>query len=355
VAAGVLSCSGGGGGGSADVYLNCASDLGAQINTAITGLAGVGGRIIFPKCTTATWSTTVTGVPPNISFVGYGQRATQIACSVNCLTIHEPIDWVSTSLSRGSEIAGFTMIGTETTASNQVLISGEGLNGFTIHDVAFNGADLTHEPTCFEFHNTSTDSTFTERDTTYNMQFGQACNTSVLFVQDASDPNNSWAYNNFSFSVAPTGPAYAVVFNGSGLLYGGSLTISGNYVGAGGGILQFNGTTQTGTPGGNPGTPAERLYISVENNSNDSTAHIVQATGTNILNFSGDIFNGSPSAFGFSSPYSINGTSAFYLSGPQGSQGVPNAGALANDTHFGTVSGSSVSQCHRQLPDIHRS
>lgn len=329
-------------------HLSASSELGAQVTAAATSLGATGGLIVFPNSTSLTWTTATSQLAPNISFIGYGTRATNITCSVagNCLNIHEPVDWASTSISIGSEISGFTMIGSAATASNQVLISGEGLNGFTIHDVALNGLDGTHEPTCMEWHNTTTGAVFTERNITYNFQFGQQCLTSVLFAQDGGDANTSFGYNQFEFSVAPTGPNYGIVFNGGGVLYGGSLTILGNYVGTGGGILQFNNGSSTGSPGGAAGTPVEHLFISVENNSGDSTAHIISATGTNDLEFSGDVFNGCAGGCAFTTPFSIGGSAKFNLSGPLGAQSSLSSGPVATDTYSNTGGPATV---RRQL------
>lgn len=285
-----------GGGGGTTVYLTCASELGAQVNSAATTLAAVGGgQIKLPNCITATWTTATSQLPPNISFSGYGQFATIITCSAtpDCIDIHETWNrWSNTSMSTGSVIADFTMIGSAVTASSQNLIHGEGLNGYTIHDVALNGLDSSHEPTCMLFHNTTADNTFTERDVTYNFQFGQQCAISVHFLQDAGGNGLSLAYNQFEFSVAPTGPNYAIVFDGGLNLYGGTIKILGNYVGNGGGIVQFNTGSQTGLPPS--GGPLEQLFISVENNG--GTGNIVNATGTGSLKFTGDIFNGAPSS-----------------------------------------------------------
>ena len=318
-------------------YLSCASELGAQVTAAATALGSAGGVIVFPNCTTATWTTATSQLPPNISFMGYGTRATKITCSVagDCLDIHEPVDWAGTppqmaSLAIGSEIAGFTMFGSAATASNQVLIHGEGLNGFTIHDVALNGTDETHKPTCMEFENTTADQTFTERNRTYNFQFGEHCGTGALFNQDAGDSHQSFAYNTFEFSAVSTGPSYALVFNGGGLLYGGSLSVIGNYKGTGGGVLQFNNSFSVPNAGFN-NTPLENLFVSVENNSADATALLLSATGTNVLQFSGEIIP----PFGWSAnPISIGGSASFSISGPLGAQGT--ATPTATDTLQGT-------------------
>ena len=171
-------------------YLSCSSELGAQVATAVTSLGATGGQIIFPNCTNATWTTAAVVNQANISFKGYGTRASQITCSVagNCLTIHEAVDWTTSSLAIGSEISGFTMLSTG--AAGEKLISLEGANGFLIHDIGLNGAGTgaaDGQTYCLEFHNTATDNTFTERNTTFNVALGQQCNIGVHFVRDAGD------------------------------------------------------------------------------------------------------------------------------------------------------------------------
>lgn len=309
-------------------YLSCASELGAQVTAAVTALGAAGGTIVFPNCTTATWTTSVTQVPARINFIGYGSRATQITCSVagDCLDIHEPVDWGTPgknfSLAIGSEIAGFTMYGSALTASNQVLIHGEGLNGYTIHDVALNGTDTTHAPTCMEFENTTTDQNFTERDVTYNFQFGANCLTAVLFNQDAGDSNTSFGYNQFEFSIAVASFANGLVFNGSGVLYGGSLIVLGNHGGPGGAMLQFNNAFTTGALG-----PSEKIFVAVEENGSGAGT-VLSATGSGVLRFEGSILNGAGGAPALAT--TVGGSNAanviFLLSSPNNNLQVATGG-----------------------------
>jgi hypothetical protein len=116
-------------------YLSCSSDLGAQINTAVTAL-GSKGVIQLPYGTACPMSTTATAIPPGISIRGYGKLATTISCTVagDCFQfIMNP----TTVGEISSEISSFGMVGSG--ASNQVLMHMQGASAYTIHDIQFEG------------------------------------------------------------------------------------------------------------------------------------------------------------------------------------------------------------------------
>lgn len=288
-------------------YLSCSSELGAQVTAAATALGAAGGVIVFPNCTTATWTTATSQLPKNISYEGYGQQATIITCSVagDCLNIHQA---VSPSES-ASTMHGFTMLGSG--ASNQVLINGEGLSGWTIYDLNLDGSSTNAVTTCMEFHNTTAGATFTEWNNVW-ADFGIHCTPSVNFLQDAGDASISYAYNNFNFRIGTQAGAYGIVFNGNGIIYGGTLNIYCNHIGPTGGCVQFNnGFNASGVGNAAAG---ERLFITAEENGTGAGT-VLTSTGTGVLFFQGEIFNGSQSANALATLTSIAGGSIYTLYG----------------------------------------
>jgi hypothetical protein len=274
-------------------YLSCASELGAQINTAVTSLGATGGYIVLPNCTTATMTTTATLIPPQISIIGYGKNATIVTCSVagDCFqTFMNPTSHGEI----GAEIANFSIYGSNT--SGQVLWHGENMNGYTMHDLQFEpygtAGTLT---TCMLLENTTSGTGFTEGNTTYNVSLERSCAPGVHFLQDGGDTNTSFGYNRFDFKVVAQGANYGVTFDGPGFLYNGEITITCNHVGPGGGCVQFINGFSTDS---SLGIPNQRLYVTAEENGSGAGVELnVPGTGS-TLRFFGNLVNGAYNSSG---------------------------------------------------------
>lgn len=303
----------GGGGGSTpgvNVALSCASELGAQMNSAVTTIGASGGVIQLPNCTNATMTTTATNIPQNITIRGYGKKGTIITCSVvgDCFQF---LQNATTDGEIGAEISSFAIQGSNT---GQTLMHFIGASGYTLHDLQFQpypGVTGNTAAVCLEFDNAATGE-FTERNRTYNVYLERTCTIGVLFNQNVADSSVSFGYNTFEFGIVTQNGNYGLVFNGPGSLYGGSLTVTANHVGPNGGVIQFNNSfTASGPTGSRPG---EHLFVTAEENGSGAGA-VITATGTNLLAFDGAIFNGSSSAPGLVATASINGGSAYSLVG----------------------------------------
>jgi hypothetical protein len=293
-------------------YLSASSDIGAQFDAAVTSLGSAGGMIILPNSTNIPMSTTA-HVPPNVSVQGYGKLASIVNCTVagDCFSYTQN---PTTNGEIGGEYFGFEVNGSG--ASNQVLWHNHGMSGATMHDIQFEPyAGSGNAATCLEFENAATGQ-FTESVVTYNVSLERQCTTGVLFSQNAGDSSNSFGYNFFEFHVVSQGANYAVTGTGTAYLYNGSLTIYGNHVGPGGGILQFlNGF---GTDAA-LGVPNERLYIAVEENGSGAGVVVNLPSGTGTARFYGNVVNGAFNASGTSLATTYNDpTNALNLS-----SGVP--------------------------------
>jgi hypothetical protein len=284
--------------------LSSSSDIGAQINTAQAAMSGTG-VIVLPNSTTIPMSTTATNIPPGITIHGYGKLGSIVDCTVagDCLQFFmNP----TTAGEIGSEIDNFGIIGSG--ASSQVLMHFNGANGYTLHDLQFEPyAGSGNAAVCLEFDN-SANNLFTEDNRTYNVELERQCTTGVLFNQAVGVNDTSFGYNIFEFRVISAGSNFGLVFNGPGVLYGGSLTVFGNHVSTntGGGIMQFNNGFSTGS---SSATGDQTINISAEENGSGSGI-MIAATGTNTLRFTGNIVNGAGGAPSLATIYSIGGSAS---------------------------------------------
>lgn len=321
----------------AQVELSCASDIGAQFNTAVTALSSVG-RIILPNCTNIPMSTTA-NVPPGISIQGYGKLASIINCTVagDCfkLTMNP-----TTVGEISGEYSGFGINGSG--ASNQVLWHGSGQSGSSMHDIQFepypgsgNAAD------CLKLTNDVTGQ-FTEGNS-IDVSLERQCTNGMLFSQNvAGDAQNSFGYNFFRLHVVSQGSNYAVTLTatasgvGTAFLYNGQIQIFGNHVGPGGGILQFlNGFSTDAALG----QPNERIYIAVEENGTGAGT-VVNIPGTgSLIRAYGNVVNGAFNGSGTSLATTYNDpNNSFFLysdvaTDKSGNYTMPNqltVGSIAN-------------------------
>lgn len=314
-------------------YLSCATDLGAQINTAVTSLGAAGGQIILPNCTTATWTTTATNVPFNVSIHGYGQNATVISCTVagDCLqTLSNPFVTGET----GAEIDSFSLNGNS--AANQVLIHANASNAYTWHDLS-----LTNAPVCMEFDNSVDQSgggTFSERNRTYNIR---ASNCTAGFLLNGKGTGaSSFAYNTFEFGGGNGDGQWLVVLQNDAQVYGGSIDVTCNHTSSGGtagGCVHILDTSFSG-----PLNPSEHLYITAEENGSGS-ASVVSATGSGALNFEGYVLNGAGAApalsttIGGSNAANVHFANAFGVTSSASGFGT----SVATDTDLSSSSGGA--------------
>jgi len=284
-------------------YLSAGSELGAQINTAVTAL-GNKGVIQLPYGTSLTMTTTATNIPPGISIRGYGKLATIITCSVvgDCFQfLMNP-----TSVGEiGSEISSFSIQGSNT---GQTLMHFNGASGYTIHDLEFQpypGVVGNTAAVCLEFDNSAT-GLFTERNRTYSILLERTCTIGALFNQNAGDSSTSFGYNIFEFNSVSQGSNFSFVFNGGGFLYNGSFEVHANHVGPGGGVMQFNNAFATDQA---LGIPNERLYVTAEENGTGAGT-LISCTGSGTLRFLGNVVNGAFNASGTSLATTYGGCSA---------------------------------------------
>lgn len=317
-------------------YLSAGSDIGAQCNTAVTALGGSSGTgiIKLPNSTNIPMSTTCTNIPPGISIQGYGKLASIINCTVagDCFQfLQNP----TTAGEIASEVAGFEINGSG--ASNQVLAHFNGASAYTLHDLQFEPyAGSGNAAICLEFDN-SASGLFTERNRSYNVELERQCTTGVLFNKGAG--TSSFGYNTFEFGTVSTGSNYGLVFNGAGVLYGGSLTVTANHVGPGGGIVQFNNSFNV--QGGGGTSPGEHLFIAAEEDGSGSGI-VLAATGTSSLVFEGMIINGGGGATALATLTSIAAGSNYHLFGASAASSVSTGNATSTTTVPGVL---TVSAC----------
>ena len=222
---GNLYCAGTGcGGGGSYSYLTCSSELGAQINAAVTALGTAGGVIVLPDCSTATWTTTGTLPYLTDSLIGYGPQASSFTCSAGtCLVVAPPEFSLTTGLSTGGELAGFSIVGNG--ASNQVLIHTEDLIGWSLHDIGLDnvgtgGACLWMEDVA----------RWTERNWANSVQTGYRCTEGVRMSNNASNSYQpgSFGHNHFWFNGSSFINQFGMTFKGNMLLYDGELHYNSN-------------------------------------------------------------------------------------------------------------------------------
>lgn len=270
---------GSGGSQPGTVYLSASGDIGAQINAAVAQLGENGGTIVLPATSSGTWTTTATIPWRSISLVGSGPLASVFNCTVagDCLVIHPDIYSPTNGLPAGGTVSGFSLVGNG--AANQVDIHGEDLEGWVLHDIVLDGASASGDA-CLKLEDLNY---WTERNHTYNLQFGYGCATSVELYTNPSDPNSygSFGYNDFEFSMQPGTNQVGLGMVGTMELYNGSLTIVANAQGSNPSVVSVSGAaTATG----------EHLSMDVEGMPGISNGNIFNITSNDAnLQFLGSI------------------------------------------------------------------
>ena len=311
---------------------NTASDIGAQINSAVSTLGSAGGTICiapgaYPMSTTATINQL------GISLVGAGPQATIINCTVagSCLIVAPPLFSSTTGNSIGGEVAGLSIYGDG--SAGQILLNNKDIIGWSEHDL-FLGGTSTFVPTCAEFQNVTN---WTERNVTWNFQVGYNCTVPILFA--GFGVTGSFGYNRFSFDVSPDG-VYAIQFTGNGQLYNGSLRVTANHTGTGGGVLEFSNAFVVS---------GENLELKAEEQGTGGTIFNV-TSASNVINFWGDVHNGFPTSGGTFTYSSVTSGAQFWVNGFQSSGGANNSyvlngniggftSAVATDNNYAAATG----------------
>lgn len=261
------------------IYLSPVGDIGVQINAAVAELGQVGGEIILPATSDGSWTTTAMIPWRSISLVGRGPLASVFDCTVagDCLVIHPDLYSPTNGLPAGGTVAGFSIVGNG--AAGQVDIHGEDLEGWVLHDIVLDGASASGDA-CLKLEDMNY---WTERNHTYNVQFGYGCATSVELYTNPSNPNSygSFGYNDFEFAMQPGTNQVGLSMVGTMELYNGSLTIVANAQGNNPSVIQVSGdATATG----------ENLWMNVEGMPGISNGNIFDITSTNAnLQFTGAI------------------------------------------------------------------
>lgn len=326
--------SGSGSFGGKYVFLSSASDIGAQIVSAITALGGAG-VIVLPNSTNIPFSTTATNIPQGISFTGYGKMGSIINCTVagDCFQISQN---PTTNGEIGGRFSHFAINGSG--ALNQVLIHGIGASGWTFDDMQFQPYPGTsgNAAVCLEFENNAS-GIFTERNTVLpSVYFERQCTPSLYLHQD-SGGDSSFAYNHFDISGVAQGANYVVIVDGTSRLYGGYLRVRANYIGPGGGIVEFNNSSGSG------GTtlPSEWLDISAEAQTN-LTGTLLNANSTGAMNFVGTIMNGPGGASGLTTTIGGSNAANVHVTNVGGNYTIPGTMLVQGGAVFPS-SGSEVS------------
>ncbi len=254
------------------IYLgNTGSDIGAQINAAVTALASTclintdtcGTIVIKPGSYTMSTTATVSG---NINIIGSGAQATVITCTVNadCIYLAPPF-WTGSGIvnNAGARVSSFTIFGNG--GSSQNGIHSLGINGWQIYDLTidkFSGASAS----CMFMADDSTH--FSEENNIWELRLGvysatTGCTKAMKFSA-SSATYDSFGYNNILIHCSPQAGQYCVSLEGYSYLYNGNMTLHVDIVNAG--IIfhaQDNALTGQGTY---PNTSAMNINIETEQN-----------------------------------------------------------------------------------------
>jgi hypothetical protein len=263
------------------ICMNASTDLGAQINAAVTALGSAGGIIYLPAGT-YTMSTTATINQQSISLMGAGPFASIINCTVagDCLIIHPPHFSCCAPPATGNALGGpyaqFTIEGNGATGQN--LLHTIDMSSTSMHDIFLDGANSSTS-SCLLMEDAIY---WTEENYFYNFQTGYNCQIAVNLKNDSGNSNQpgSFGYNHFDFHMQPYTGQYGFYLQGNAQLYNGYLHISANAIG--GTIMHIGDTSGTGGFGGEPAN--ERLELQAEG---DTTGTVYNITTSASVPFVG--------------------------------------------------------------------
>jgi hypothetical protein len=325
------ACGSGGGVTGMVTISNTGSDWGAQCNAALTTL-GAGGGIIYTAPGTYTQSTTCTINQLNIQLLGAGPQASIVNCTFNgdCLALSPPL--FTNSRASAGTVANMAFIGNA--GASQTPVHTRDMIGWTLHDLLIDGSTSPTAPatgtSCLMMENVTA---WTERNVTYNIQFGNHCYIPVNMKHDAGDSfqPGSFGYNEFSFAMEPTD--YGVYMQGNAVLYNGSLHLIANM--QGGKLIHMQDTfstqfTQT------PDNITEKLNVNVENQTGGG--QLFDLTTTKVALFEGWINNSN--SFGSLVPQGTAFSQTFYLAPPGLTTTYLTSTSYTNT--FGALTGSNT-------------
>lgn len=246
------------------------SDLGAQINAAVTSLGSAGG-VVKIRAGTYTWSTPVTIDPRVVSIQGDGSPLVSITCTVAttpptaCLLLSE----APYSLAQGGSISGFTMKGNA--AANQVGIEAGGVIGELFEDLAlanFSGTSAV----ALLFYNSAVSNGWMERTTTRKLRFDSNY-VGLEFKYNTSNLNaQSFGYSNLEVQCDTLASGETCIAVSSGYVYHSRVVVFGN-VPTGGTLISVAGTSNA-----QMWSNAYQIFA--------------EGTGTGLNVASGGVFNG---------------------------------------------------------------
>lgn len=216
------------------VYLNTLSELGAQINAAVTALGTNGGFIKLPQTGTAgaSWSTTATITQNNITLEGWGPRSSVFNCTVagDCLLLNLTSDYYcqgtcpgSTIQASGGRLANFAIRGNGATGQN--IIHTQDMFSWNFENLLLDGANEAGGA-CLLMENVTY---WTERNIQRGIEFGYECTKSVRMIAAASHP--SFGYDYFQWELSPGSSQTGVSIESIIQLYHGRLDITLNMFG----------------------------------------------------------------------------------------------------------------------------
>lgn len=214
------------------------TDLGAQINAAVSSLGSAGG-VVKIRSGTYTWSTQVTIDPRLVSIQGDGSPFVSISCTAAlCLLLNEP----TFSIGQGGSIGGFTLTGNNT--SSQIGIEAGGVIGELYEDIVLAGFSGT-SATALMFNNAAAGNGWMERTITRKLRFD---NNSVgwMFEYNTANPVAvSFGYSNLEAQCDTVNSGQTCIKVASGWVYHSRIVIFGN-VNTGGTLISVPGTATGG-------------------------------------------------------------------------------------------------------------
>ena len=223
---------------------NTASDIGAQINSAVTAVGSAGGNIcIAPGTYTMSTTGTIAATGFNISLIGAGSNATQINCTVagDCLVYSMP--GTGSRGNTSTQVSNFSIIGNG--ASGQIPIHFKDVRGTYLRDVFIDHSGATAP--CVEFENVTA---WTEENWMWP-SFGTSCFAAIQMFEDAALGTTSFGYNHlFPFVAVGSGQygLYIPIASSSADLYAGEIHFTGNL--NSGGTLIYNHAFKIGQAAG---------------------------------------------------------------------------------------------------------
>lgn len=275
------------------VYLNTASEFGAQCTAAATALGSTGGEIIIPQTGTAGMSQT-TGCTisyNNITLKGFGPRASVINCTVagDCLLLNLTSDFychivgglcTSTDQSSGGRLSGFSILGNGATGQN--IIHTQDMFAWNFENLFLDGASEAGGA-CLEMENVTY---WTERNVQTGIDFGYNCSSGVLLKASA---HPSFAYNHVQWEFDPgTGQTgLGVAASSTVYLNGAIVKITGNLTGTGS-LITIPSGSLVNTVVNTTNSGQAVLFLNAE--STTTTAKIWNvASSTSVLTFEGAV------------------------------------------------------------------